>query len=368
MAAERLRIFTRPDRIPETCSAAQILFPLVGSSVDHDGYDAWVAQGGRFVELAEAGAAQVAALPFSGEVLLGRGDADPEHARQVADEFVAEAASHGLKTLVIVLADESDPLPLPPESLLVLRHSLTRSRRPANEWPLPAWHDDLLAAHFAGTLPLLQRDEVPRLGFCGLAATQPMPLSRRAKLLLRHVLGSLGSELPHNDGIWLRRAAMRACREAEGLATDFIVREAYYGGPPEAGQAERVRQRAEYVQNLARCGYALCVRGWGNYSFRFFEAMSLGRIPVLVDTDCPLPLEDEIDYDRLMVRVPEAALASLPARVRQFHHGLDDAGFRGLQQEIRRTWVERLSPLGFYAAVARRLVASGGRSLDATPA
>lgn len=367
MVPERLRIFTRPDRVPEACSPAQILFPWVGSSVEHDGYDAWVAAGSRFVERAEAGAAQVAVLPFSAEVLLGRGEADPALARGIAAEFVAEAASYGLKTLAIVLADESDPLPLPRESLLVLRHSLTKSRRPANEWPLPAWHDDLLAAHFGGTLPLLQREDAPRLGFCGLAATQPMPVSRRAKLLLGRVLSSLGSDLPHNDGIWLRGAAMRACREAEGIATDFIVRQAYYGGPPEAGQAERVRQRAEYAQNLARCGYALCVRGWGNYSFRFFEAMSLGRIPVLVDTDCALPLEDEIDYDRFIVRVPEAALASLPARIRDFHRRLDDAAFRGLQQEIRRIWVEQLSPLGFYAAVARRLVASGGQSLDATP-
>ena len=30
--------------------------------------------------------------------------------------------------------------------------------------------------------------------------------------------------------------------------------------------------------------YILCVRGAGNYSARFYEALALGRIPVLVNT------------------------------------------------------------------------------------
>ena len=363
MTLDRLRLFTAFDEIPEGCAPAQILFPFTGTQVAHDGFDCWVRDGADLVELVGASDAHVAALPFSGEALLDPPGSRLDDVRRRARSFVSKASEHGLKTLVMVHADTDDPVPLPQDDILVLRHSMRGSRRRSNEWSLPAWHEDLLARYCGGSVALLPWTDRPQVGFCGLAASTAMPITRRAKLALRRALRPLGIDIPHNDGTWLRQAAMHVCSSAPGLATSFIVRGGYYGGPPRAEETRRAREREEYVENHVRCGYALCVRGWGNFSFRFFEALSLGRVPVLIDTDCVLPLEDELDYDEFVVRVPDDALATLPVRVEAFHRALDDRSFSALQSRIRAVWLRHLSPLGFYRAVVHRLLASKGRSL-----
>jgi hypothetical protein len=58
--------------------------------------------------------------------------------------------------------------------------------------------------------------------------------------------------------------------------------------------------------------FVLAPKGDGNYSNRFLETLSLGRIPVVVDTDIMLPFEDRIAYDRCVVRVPMSDVEKTP--------------------------------------------------------
>ncbi|MCF7834544.1 hypothetical protein K9M48_00615 [Candidatus Gracilibacteria bacterium] len=46
------------------------------------------------------------------------------------------------------------------------------------------------------------------------------------------------------------------------------------------------------------------MRGFGNYSFRMYEAMSLGRILIYIDTGANLPFIDEINYKDLFIIIP----------------------------------------------------------------
>lgn len=63
--------------------------------------------------------------------------------------------------------------------------------------------------------------------------------------------------------------------------------------------------RDSYIDQLDNTKFALSPRGRGLNSIRFFEALRMGRIPVLIADDAKLPLEQKIDYDRFVVRVPE---------------------------------------------------------------
>lgn len=56
--------------------------------------------------------------------------------------------------------------------------------------------------------------------------------------------------------------------------------------------------------------YILCPRGWCVNSFRFFETMAAGRIPVLISDQAKLPLDHVIDYSKFVVRVPEKDILS----------------------------------------------------------
>jgi hypothetical protein len=48
--------------------------------------------------------------------------------------------------------------------------------------------------------------------------------------------------------------------------------------------------------------YIICPRGIENFSFRVYEALKYGRIPVIIDTEMVLPTE--IDWGQVAIRIP----------------------------------------------------------------
>lgn len=61
----------------------------------------------------------------------------------------------------------------------------------------------------------------------------------------------------------------------------------------------------EYLSVMSRSCYAFCPRGGGLNSYRFYEAIQCGAVPILFADDAVLPFADEIDYSLFSVRIPE---------------------------------------------------------------
>jgi len=62
-------------------------------------------------------------------------------------------------------------------------------------------------------------------------------------------------------------------------------------------EPEGLRRRAAFRASMKRSRMALCPESIpGVLPYRFFEAMSAGRVPLLVSSDYVLPFADEIDY------------------------------------------------------------------------
>ena len=136
--------------------------------------------------------------------------------------------------------------------------------------------------------------------------------------------------------------------------------------PISAGiQTLKSRVRTEYIHNILDSDYVLCVRGGGNFSFRFFEAMSLGRTPVLIDTDCVLPFDFVHDYKNLCVIVPEDKVHQVDQRVAEFHACFDDRTYRLHQERVRSFWVEWLSAEGFFRHLSEHWKALNLEPLEA---
>ena len=69
----------------------------------------------------------------------------------------------------------------------------------------------------------------------------------------------------------------------------------------------------------AQSVFVLAPRGNGPTSFRIFEALEHGAIPVYIfDEHCCLPLRDVVDWDEFAVLVPASELAFLPLLLRSF--------------------------------------------------
>jgi hypothetical protein len=65
------------------------------------------------------------------------------------------------------------------------------------------------------------------------------------------------------------------------------------------GSKFRKQAFADHLMNMT---YVLCPRGHENYSFRAYEALRFGRVPVIVDTDMVLP--GMIDWEKVAIIVP----------------------------------------------------------------
>jgi Exostosin family len=91
---------------------------------------------------------------------------------------------------------------------------------------------------------------------------------------------------------------LRAKKENyRNVALDIIEKRAFNGSE---------QDKNEYINHLERNTYIICPRGTENYSFRAYEVLSRGRIPVIIDTDVVLP--KEIAWDCLSVKVPYDSL------------------------------------------------------------
>ena len=69
--------------------------------------------------------------------------------------------------------------------------------------------------------------------------------------------------------------------------------------------------------------YCLSPGGFAPWSYRFFESIAAGCIPVLFDDESSrvrLPFEDLIDYSRFVVRIPSVCNAVIGINSLLYHH------------------------------------------------
>ena len=95
----------------------------------------------------------------------------------------------------------------------------------------------------------------------------------------------------------------------------------------------------QYWRLMDRCKFILCPRGSGLNSARFFEALALGRLPILVGDDTALPLEERIPYRRFVVRVPEPDIEHWRGYLHAFlERNSNLADCSALAQQAYRCW------------------------------
>ena len=185
----------------------------------------------------------------------------------------------------------------------VFRTSLARSKRQANEFAMPAWSEDFAVRYLGGTPTSFQ-----------IATTQGRVLR------VRRVERSWRS-FPSCSG-WLKSAGgsapelARVASRADELRASLAVPRRH--APRLRSQHGRFRLRP------------MCQRG-GNFSYRFYETLSCGRIPVFVDTDCVLPADDLVDWQKICVWVDESELDEISDRVAGFHSALSPSDFTEMQ-------------------------------------
>jgi len=274
---------------------------------------------------------------------------------QEAFDFVRRAERGGKLTVVASSGDYYLDIPFSEHQVISFQASLYRSRRKPNEFVTPAGIADHFAASQNGQPNYRSKQKIATVGFCGNATDDPL---RTIFYTVRNLFTKVKYELklthinpqPIIPAAYLRAKILKEIGRSSRIKTNFIMRQQYWAGVKSGSERANPANPAwiEYVDNMDNCDYVVTIRGTGNWSNRFYEALNWGRIPVFIDTDCVLPYDFAIDWKQYCIWVEQHEIPYTAEKIADFHASLSNEQFVELQQACRQLWIDRLSGDGFY--------------------
>lgn len=121
-------------------------------------------------------------------------------------------------------------------------------------------------------------------------------------------------------------------------------------------------RRQKFNNIMRRSKFVLCPRGHGTSSFRLFETLACGRVPVIIGNDWVAP--EGPDWSVCSLRVREQNIANIPQLLEKHEHR-----FEAMAQAARETYETWFSPevtFHRFAEMAQSLLESGA-TRDVTP-
>lgn len=200
-------------------------------------------------------------------------------------------------------------------------------------------HDSRVPYHttawwFRASIDPLHRD-------CG-----SIPLSYQTEDVSEHLHYDAGKIMYHASfvgylGHRKQRVPLLAGFARESRLAIFIETTAAFHGHQSV--EEKAERRQRYLEICSRSLCILCPSGEGSNSIRFFETLSLGRLPVLI-SDAPLPFEDSIPYHRFVLRIKPEQSDIGGELLLEWLAGMGDEDPMARCREARSVWEKWFSP------------------------
>ena len=273
-------------------------------------------------------------MPYNYERLLA---VNPERVATIIKE------AHEVKKPLLLdgSGDIENPIDIP--NSLILRVSQYSYNKKENEITIPFIAEDLVETFYEGDVGIREKPEVPEVGFTGWAS---MTCKARVKLWIKELPIIMASFIDsrrraEHKGLLYRARALSALEKSEGIITHFRAR-GTYSGHVKTITGNVSDNRREFVETLRNCDYALAIKGDANSSVRFYEALSMGRIPLFLDTACVLPLEDVIAYRDFCVFVDWKDTDVISEKLLEFHASVSPERFKEMQVRAREVYREYL--------------------------
>jgi hypothetical protein len=127
--------------------------------------------------------------------------------------------------------------------------------------------------------------------------------------------------------------------------------------PVDAGEA--LRRKAAFAATMARSKFVLCPRGAGTSSFRIFETMEAGRVPVVIGDQWVEPLGPEW---RFAIRVRESDVGRIPEILESVEGEAEERG-----RAARHAWLEWYAPDVIFHRVAEAIGMLADKARGRTP-
>lgn len=272
---------------------------------------------------------------------------------ELLEQMIKEAQQARKPLLIDASGDVAGKIEVPDSR--VLRINQYRYDLPQNEITVPVPCEDLLESYYGGQIILREKGDVPIIGFVGWGRfTFKQRMRTLAKEFPKRLLSLFKRRYAvYRKGVFWREKAIRIFERSNKVKTNFIIRTSYSGNIRTLA-GDPAKNREEFVRNIIESDYTLVVRGDANAATRFYETLALGRIPVVIDTECMFPLEDRIDYREFCVLINYTDIKSAPEILAEFHRNLSLERFVAMQERARYVFKNYLR----YDAFSRHLAAT----------
>ncbi len=219
-----------------------------------------------------------------------------KHGKPLFNECVEVAKNIDLPLLIDGMGDIEYPINI--KNAYIMRYGGYRFLNERGSVHMPLCTNDLLQLYKGGCLEIREKKEgKPAVGFSGWAELSPQQYLRAVvKEVPLRVRGIFDARYRACvKGIFWRKKAIKVLRGSSQVLFNLRVRKSFSANLKTA-EDDMEKLRREMVDTILRSDYALDVRGDANNSARLFEILSLGRIPVILDTERNFPFRDKIDY------------------------------------------------------------------------
>ncbi len=306
--------------------------------------------------LSDAEHADFLVLPFMYEVIYDYADWELEKAGVAQTDVTAMKAlaveldelSVSLQKKLIVFFYRDPDVELPFRNALIFRTSGFQYKVDGQTFGMPAFLSPISGNK---DWAIRKKGDKPRVSFRGKAAPLSLPTGIKIRQTLNQVLKTLpvANKVKNfqPEGYLFRRKAMLSCMKAgASMETDFVVNPEWRAG----------KYKEEYLASFADNDYFICCAGFGNYSFRLYEVMQEGRIPVIIDTDALMPVWDVEVWKEFCVWVPQKEVAKTADHILDFHARLTPLGYESLQIQIKESYQDYLTEEGFANYLIQQLL------------
>lgn len=231
--------------------------------------------------------------------------------------FLKKADKFNKKTLIFFNDDSDENMFLENENVAIFRTSFYNSKKNKNEYSIPGWSPDI------GLKYLRDKKDLPVIGFCGC----------------------------FNNNIH-RFVSLITLSQSKKVICKFNLNYNFWGGwsgsteKSELDHAKKVRSM--FNENIIETDYTVCCRGAGNFSYRLYETLSAGRIPIIINTDIVLPHDEIIDWKKFSVWVEVSDIDKIDDIVRDFHNNITKEEFLKIQKKCREVYENFIRPYEFF--------------------
>lgn len=232
----------------------------------------------------------------------------------ITKTIIEDCKTNSKKILIFYNDDSNQEIPIDDNLGYIFRTSFDRSTKKRNEFALPPFFIDEFSNDF-----ILPDNIELNIGFCGFDHYQ-------------------------------RKVALNNIKNNQKIKSDFIIRQSFW-----AREISEEIAIKSFNSNIKNNLFGFTSRGAGNFSYRFYQILSMGRIPVLLDTDSVLPFSNEIDYHKHCVIVDIKDIDNISDFIFNFYNNKTKDELYQIQIDNRNLYLEYFSPNGFIKNIKNNL-------------